>query len=133
SPRARTNVCTTPASAAARSSWRAATCSAVRANRSGIDDHPAGAQWTGVDPAREVVGNRAGRTRMLLGEDAMADDRDRRPDGDLTFELDRERVHRDGPDHASGLSADTDGRSRQVAAKPVGVPDGDDPDARVGL
>src|SRR6478609_1895258 len=51
-----------------------------------------------------------------------------RADRLLVLELDGEGVHRDHPDHAPWLAADTHLRAGQVAAEPVRVADGHDPD-----
>ena len=80
------------------------------------------------DPADELVVDRPRDARVILGEDAVAQDRHRRPDRLLVLELDRERVHRDGADDAAQLPAHTNLGAGQVAPEAVRVADGNDPD-----
>ena len=56
---------------AARSSWRAAKRSAVRTNRSGVDDDTPCPRRRAVDAAEKLVVDRAGDACMLLGEHAV--------------------------------------------------------------
>jgi hypothetical protein len=70
---------------------------------------------------------------VRLGRDAVAEQDDGRPLGELPVELDRERVHRDGADNAPRLACDAHLRPREVATEPVRVADRNDPDPRVAV
>src|SRR6185295_11642311 len=102
---------------------------AVAANRartsstldSAIDNSspcPAGVR---LDPARQLVVDRPGDTCMRLGENALTDDDDRRADGQLAVELDRERIHRNGADDPARLARHADLRPGEVTAEAVRV------------
>src|SRR5512132_2350583 len=93
-----------------------------------IDDHPPGAGGIAVDPANELVVDRAGHTGMIFRHHPVAEQRHRRAGGELAIELDGEGVHRDRADDAAWLAFDPHFGSDQVAAKAVRVADGDDPD-----
>src|SRR6266496_4869193 len=95
---------------------------------SSIDDDPPRPPRVRADAADELVVDRPGDTRVLLGEDALPEDRDRRADRLLTLQLDRERVHRDRPHHTPRHAAHPYLRSGQVAAETVRVADRNDPD-----
>src|SRR5207249_1804865 len=79
-------------------------------------------------PADDLVVDRAGDAGVLLDEKAVPDDRHGRAEGQLTVELDGERVHGDGADGPPALAVDEHGRSGQVAAEAVRVAEGDEPD-----
>src|SRR5438105_6198180 len=95
---------------------------------SSIDDDPSRPPRVRADAADELVVDRPRDTRVLLREDALPENRDRRADRLLTLQLDRERVHRDGSDHAPQLAAHPHLGSGQVAAEAVRVADRNDPD-----
>ena len=65
---------------------------------------------------------------MLLDQDAVSDERDRRADGELAVELDRKSVHRDRADDTTPLAGDQNLCSSHVPAEPVRIPDRDDAD-----
>src|SRR5207244_12646747 len=69
-----------------------------------IDHDPARPVRGGADAARELVGDRARVARMLLGEDAVADQRDLRAGLEWAVELDGDRIHRDRADDAAPLA-----------------------------
>src|SRR5664279_1282023 len=133
SPRGSTNARTRSASPAAAASCFAATRSAVRANRSAIDDHPPRSLWRARDAAHELVVDRARDARVLLREHAVPEQHDGCPYGEVAVELDGERVHGHGPDDAARLAGDAHGGPDQVAPKAVGVADRHDPDPRLPL
>src|SRR5581483_8628778 len=133
SPCGRTNRRTRSSSSAWRSSWSAATRSAVRANRLAIDDDAARAGGVARDAADELVRDRAGDARMRLREQTASEEHDGGADRQLCVELDRERVHRDRADDAAKLAGDPDLRSGEVAPEAVGVAHGDDADPGVAL
>src|SRR5438034_1380237 len=95
-----------------------------------IDDHPPGAGGIAVDPANQLVVDRAGHAGMIFRHHPVAEQRHRRAGGELAIELDGEGVHRDRADDAARLASDPYFGSGQVAAKAVRVADGDDPDPR---
>src|SRR2546426_10802957 len=72
---------------------------------SSIDDNPPCAPRVRADPVHELVVDRPRHAGVLLGEDAVAEDRDRRADRLLTLQLDRESVHRNGADDPPRLAA----------------------------
>src|SRR5438034_660289 len=88
-----------------------------------IDHHAPRPRRARVDPSRELVVQRVGRARVILYQHAVANQRDRRPGGQLPIELDRDRVHRDGADHAASLPLDLHTCAGQVASKAVRVAD----------
>ena len=65
---------------------------------------------------------------MALGQDAVPEQHDRRPDRELAVEAHGERVHRDRPDDLARLAADAHFGSGQVAPEAVAVADGHDAD-----
>ena len=67
---------------------------------------------------------------MALDQQAVADDRDRRPDRQLAVELDGDRVHRDGADRPPRLAVDEHLGAGHVAPEAVRVAHGDDPGPR---
>ena len=80
------------------------------------------------DPAHELVVDRVRNARVRLREHAVPEQHDRRADGQLAVELDRERVHRHRPDDTPGLARDPHLGARQVTAEAVPVADGHDAD-----
>src|SRR5438034_11648276 len=98
-----------------------------------IDDRPARPARVARDPGDELVVDRAGDTRMILREDAAAQEDDRSADRKLAVELDGEGVHRDGADDAARLSRDADGRTGERALEAVRVAHGHEPDPRFAL
>src|SRR5581483_10763037 len=120
SSRSRTAPPTIQASSPARSS---------RASSS-TDDPPDRALGPADDAAGELVVDRPGRARVLLEQQAVADERHRRSDRQLAVELDGERVHRDRADDAPALTGDEHLGPREVAAEAVAVADRDEPDPR---
>ena len=81
------------------------------------------------DSGRDLVVDRAENAGMLLRQDAVADQGDRRPLG-LVVELDREGIHGDRADDAAARPADQDLRPGEAAPEAVGVPDGNEADPR---
>src|SRR3954451_24371584 len=88
-----------------------------------IDDHSSRAPRIPVDPAYQLVIDRAGHARVPLGEHAMAEDRHGRAHRLLTLELDGKGIHRDGADDRARLTADAHLRAGQVTAETVRVAD----------
>ena len=70
---------------------------------------------------------------MILRQNAVADQRDRRAQGKLSIELDGKGVHRDRPDDVPWFAAHPDLGARHVAPEAVRVPHGDDPDPGFAL
>src|SRR5215211_6975877 len=100
-----------------------------------IDDPPdaAGMPRRITDSARELVVDRRGDTRVLLEQQAVANERNARPDGKLVGELDRHRVHRHRSDDPLPPTVDQNLRPGQVPPEAVRVTDRDDPDPRLAL
>src|SRR5215208_3984009 len=100
-----------------------------------IDDPPDAAGMPGriTDSARELVVDRRGDTRVLLEQQAVANERNARPDGKLAGELDRHRVHRHRSHDPLPPTVDQHLRPGQVPPEAVRVTDRDDPDPRLAL
>src|SRR6476659_9980356 len=90
---------------------------------SSIDDLSFGALGARLDPGRDLVVDRPGVPRVLFDEEAVPDDRHRLALRQLAWQLDREGVHRDGPDRAAALAGDQHFRAGEVAAETVPVAD----------
>src|SRR4051812_31502167 len=96
--------------------------------RSRIDDHPPGPGGIAIDPADELVVDRAGHAGMIFRHDPLSEQRHGGPDRKLAIELEGQGVHRDRADDPSRLALDPDLRAGQVAAEAVRITDRDDPD-----
>src|SRR4051812_3942213 len=95
----------------------------ISSAKSRIDDGAPRALRARVDPADELIRDRAGDARVRLGRHAVTEQGDRCPDRELPGQLDCERVHRDRPPPLLELPADTHRGARQIAAEAVAVPD----------
>src|SRR3954469_11855055 len=100
------------------------------ATPSGIDDHSSCAPRIRVDPAHQLVVDRPGHARVLLGEHAVAEDGHGRAHRLLAVDLDRERVHRDGADDAGRLPPDAHLRAGEGTGETIRIADRDDSDPR---
>src|SRR6188474_1278234 len=87
---------------------------------SAIDDRPRRTVVRAPDPARDLVVDRAEDVGVLLGEDAVAEDRDKRSLV-LAAQLDREGIHRDRANHGSTPAGHQHLRAGQPAAEAVRV------------
>src|SRR5439155_4827877 len=93
-----------------------------------FDDRAPRAGRVARHAADELVVDRAGDAGVVLGEDAVPEQDDRRAGRKLAVELDGKRVHGDGADDAPRLAGDADLRSGHVPPEPVPVADRHEPD-----
>ena len=116
-----------------RGAFRLQRCALVDLAHAASDHDTVSSGRRRVDPAGELVGERAGNARMLLERSAGADDGHRSARRQLAVELDGGGVHGHGTDHFARFTADPHRGAGQVAPEPVRIADGQDPDPRLAL
>src|SRR3954471_10783225 len=96
--------------------------------RLSIDQPPLRPARVGDHAGRDLVVDRARMARVIFDENAVPHERHGRALRLLT-ELDRERVHRNGPENAAARARHEHFGSRQPAAEAVPIADRDEADA----